>query len=302
MFGVLFQVALTTTFHFTLGGRVNEIDQYWKSFNNRGNMTTLLAAIQRTAFQRIFELIRLRAKYENVTQQKCTPAKLADFFAERATMSPTSPEKITLSFIDQAFSLWNRVLSIPAVRSAISWCENNLAESPFNSVSKMHAYLVRCGKDKDVIEWVFCAVADKVRSEQVQAACLSVRAINPPNGSGFADYLVKTHALKHHLSTVLLTEHPFKPSVVAEIRSKLLHTHAEYRSTVKPYPATNALTSLPCSWLLGWDVSSLLLVQLIEAPSRADPLTTTPRRPQPPPHCTTLSNCILAGTLVLNRV
>ena len=79
-------------------------------------------------------------------------------------------EKVTKGFVDAAITIYKRLLSLPAARAVLEWCDTQLLgrDNPFESVWVLQAIVDRA-KTSDTISYVMEALLDHWRMNYIDA-------------------------------------------------------------------------------------------------------------------------------------
>ena len=119
-------------------------------------------AMSRSTVQRIYEIASLR-RLQTERREDASVARIAELYKDLKN-------SITRSFVDTAFTLYSRVLSIPAAERLLLRMDNKpKAENPFNSVHKLQVILNRAHRDQDLLLWLLHAIAHMVERLNIPA-------------------------------------------------------------------------------------------------------------------------------------
>lgn len=201
---------LTTEGHFQKVDSPEALE--WKACQARENIkqNTTLA---RTTVQRIFELVQ-RRKEMNIT----SPKAMEELYSKELRVS-TYSEPVTFSFIDMAFTVWDRALSFKEVQEVVLQEESLRQFSIFNSSTKLQT-IVSKAKTLDQIVWSFTLLRDLHMAKLITHETCGVRWLSGTGkeaGKGYVEVMVfKKNLLSYLLETVV----PSK-AINADIKAKI---------------------------------------------------------------------------------
>ena len=241
---------------------------FFRSFALREELVTAHGAVSRTAFQRIFEIVRFKQLVETERGAPLSNRVLADTYRARLSQFNQS-DMLAHGFVDNAMTVYDRAAKIPEVQAMIIELENNCGDaSPFNSVTKMH-FIVKRQKLKpldsmpepQLIIWVFGYITDLVLSNSVPAESMSV-VILGGNAANRACIVgmghLKLGLLRHLVDSVF--PGTLSPDTILTIGSKLA-TFLDYRANHTPYSAEKVADT---AWQGALPESGRLAVALLE--------------------------------------
>lgn len=153
--------------------------------NLRETITGAHACMSRSATQRVYEICQWRDRRAKVAGvQTATPAKLAALWAEHVQMARTS-EPVTETFMGSAIRIWEHLLRHSSCRDIVLLAERTWGKaSPFDSVTKMEAVLIKGGKSTDAHEWLLASMVWYVKNRFLTTGELSYRNLT---GKGFGN-------------------------------------------------------------------------------------------------------------------
>eukprot|EP00969_Alexandrium_andersonii_P099434 4387434-Alexandrium_andersonii.AAC.1 len=94
------------------------------------------AALGRTGYQRICDLILVKQQEEQGRSRKLTPAALAKVYNERVKVASSAAEPVNQSLADTAVTVHERALSIPAAQACVREMEEHRHDRIFCHISK----------------------------------------------------------------------------------------------------------------------------------------------------------------------
>lgn len=134
--------ALSCTFEFKVLG--SEDDIYFAAVNLREKLVTDYSTLAMSAYQRIFQVLTVKARKEEVLGP-LTAARVAEEFNKHAQLAKES-EEVTVDTVGQILAIHQHALKVPEIVEVIELCERRfLLKSPFNSITKLH-HIVRQAK------------------------------------------------------------------------------------------------------------------------------------------------------------
>jgi hypothetical protein len=175
--------------------------------NLREKITGAHACMSRSAIQRVYEICQWRdRRAKNLGTHNATPASLALIWNEQVIMAGSS-EPVTETFTALAFRLWEQLLCHDACRDLILWAERTWGKSsPFDTVMKMEAVVVKAKGSADAAEWLVASMIFYVQRGHMTTGELSVRNLTGKGSGnrGILDmWLFKRSVMLHISGTVL---------------------------------------------------------------------------------------------------
>jgi hypothetical protein len=180
-------------------------------------------------------------------------------------------EKVTISFIEKAFLVWDRALRHREIQDVVLQEEADRQRSMYNSVWGMST-LVTKAKTYDAIFWVFASIRDGKVAGFLSPDVMSTRSLEGKvagsNGKGLVDLLLYKKTMLGHLLTTWL---PSKTSVPKEVREKVQEVCQSHQSFRRHLGFKGG--SLPdLQWKAGWAASSDAVLSFVEDSHQVDPL------------------------------
>jgi hypothetical protein len=127
--------ALSCTFEFRVLG--SEDDVYFAAVNLREKLVTDYSTLAISAYQRIFQVLTVKARKEEVLGP-LTVARVAEEFNKHAQLAKDS-EEVTVDTVGQIIAIHQHALKVPDIVAVIEACERKyLLKSPLNSLTKLH--------------------------------------------------------------------------------------------------------------------------------------------------------------------
>lgn len=143
--------------------------------------------ITRPQVQRIFDINHRR----HAMGARISVDAMVQLYRSEINMSDRN-EQITRSFVDMAFTVWDRALSKPAIQRVVLEEEEYHKDSLFNSIVKLQA-IVSKASSPDNIEFCFIALHDYRKAGLLRPADVSQRRLEGQpkvdNGKGLVDLL-----------------------------------------------------------------------------------------------------------------
>jgi hypothetical protein len=175
--------------------------------NLRETITGAHACMSRSTIQRIYELCQWRdRRAKNLGVQNATPTRLALIWNEQVVMAGSS-EPVTETFMALAFRLWEQLLTHAPCRDLILWAERAWGKSsPFDTVMKMEAVVVKAKGSTDAAEWLVASMISYVQRGFMTPGELSVRNLTGKGSGnrGILDmWLFKRSVMLHVSGTVM---------------------------------------------------------------------------------------------------
>lgn len=127
--------ALCCTFEFRVLGSADDI--YFAAVNQREKLVTDYSSLALSAYQRIFQVLNVKARKEEVLGP-LTAAKVVEEFNKHAQLAADS-EPVTVDTMNAIIAIHQHALKVPEIVAVIEQCERKfLLKSPFNSIAKLH--------------------------------------------------------------------------------------------------------------------------------------------------------------------
>ena len=170
-------------------------------------------------------------------------------------------EQITRSFVDMAFTVWDRALSKTVIQNVVLEEEENHKDSLFNKISKLQVIVSKAHFEED-IEFCFIALHDYHKAGLISTADMSQRKLEGTpkvdNGKGFVDLLRFKKKMRGHLLDEVIAKASLKDAERRAIR-EVCGSFDEYRRRV---PFGSVTTDL--GWRAGSSKAADIGFSLVE--------------------------------------
>ncbi len=130
-------------------------------------------------------------------------------------------ETITITFVDAAVTVYNRALSVPAIRCLLDQAEIEFGvKTPFSSIYTIEAIIKRASH-QEMIEWAVASILHMIKEEHCSVTDIGVRGITGKgtNAKGIVDMTNFRYRFARHVVTVIAERHPFH----VETKAALVH-------------------------------------------------------------------------------
>ena len=252
------KVILTVQFHFEL--LATDDEKFWRSQQLRENVLIDFTGVYPTAFQRIVTVVSYKAKKEAIGGKVSSKA-LAESWHNNVELS-SKAEQLTDAAVENAVTVWNRMLCQTEVRAVIMAADEELGHNgPFDSINKLHVIVYK-GKTKENIAWIVFTIWDLIKSGERVPTEFGTRVLSGSGGKGgLCDFYMRKKATMEHMQAALADE--LGISTVARVAlTKHLGSHAGYRALV-PYGKESHQVDM--SWLATWKDSERKFFDLVES-------------------------------------
>ena len=260
------RVMLTVPYRFELHETREKV--FFRAFALREEVVTTHAVVARTAFQRIYEIVRFKTMAEHDMGRPLSAEAVASVYRTRA--SSFGGDVYTAGFVDNALTVFERALKLPEVRNMIIKLEDSVGDkSPFNSITKLVG-IVKRGKGiqnmrpEDVLIWIFGYITDLVSSGTYNAEELTVRVLTgetgKPGNSGMVSLAHLKLSLFRLFVEVLLPKAGMLPEATSLIEKKM-YSHADYRNN---YLSTSVEVEVDSAWQGTLPESGRMALTIIE--------------------------------------
>eukprot|EP00959_Pyramimonas_sp_CCMP1952_P200718 4198225-Pyramimonas_sp.AAC.1 len=159
-------------------------DMAWFTEQRREDMATNIT-LARTTVQRIFDINNRRMQIGS----RATPQQVHALYDANLKTSEQS-EKIAITFVERAFTLWDRALSKPAIQEVVLAQESLRQKSLFAHSTKL-TLLVQKARTDENIEFVFQLLHDQYLSGNLNADMMGTQALEGKqvgsHGKGLVD-------------------------------------------------------------------------------------------------------------------
>ncbi len=203
-------------------------DIEWRSQQLREDISQK-SNLARTCVQRIFDVNQRRFAHG----VRVTPDTMVKLYHDNLRLSEKS-EPITKSWVDCAFTIWDRAMSRPSIQAIVLEEEAFLTKSMFNNVYKMQAIVSKAQTPAD-IEWVFAYLHDHHLSGDLTSEQCSLRFLQGSprvdNGKGFADLIVFKHRFLQYLLDEIVSKAHLDDGHRMALRD-ICSSHARFRAHV----------------------------------------------------------------------
>ena len=237
------------------------ITRFWKAQNLREDLVEAGESVRRSVRQRIYEVARFKAEREKELGHEVTPEKIAQEYAKQVKFSRAT-EKVTKGFVDAAITIYKRLLSLPAAREVLEWCDTHLLgtrDNPFESAWVLQAIIDRA-KTPDTISYVMETLLDHWRMNYIDAGHFVVSKIKDPRLS-YVEVLKLKMAMRHELLGAWLQS----SGVEASAKAALVEIFSGGASAVRKKQCSYPGEVWPdLSWQLGRKQSGVLAAALFE--------------------------------------
>ena len=229
----------------------------------RENATEDHAALGRTGYQRIYDLILVKQQEEQGRSAKLTPAALAKIYNDRVKVASSAAEPVNPSLADMAVTVHDRALCIPAVQACVREMEEYRHDSIFCHISKMQT-IVEKARTPDRIEWTFLMLADSFKAGNLLPEAIGLRALQGraknAGGMGTVDVVCFKKSLCHYLCHTWAPENSVAEAVVLKLQ-EITASPMVWRKH-QGYPNSPNLPDV--TWRGGWPSSGDELLALVE--------------------------------------
>ncbi len=230
----------------------------------RENAVAQYHAIAHTTLQKIYMIVRFKEKME-AERGPQSALSLAKWFDDNVQQCSTS-DRITKSFIDNALTISERVLTIPEVMQIITASDADKGhKSPWNSITRIHRMLTKARTQSNII-WAFQCINDGSLSGELDDADLAVSKLvgdGCPANRGLLDLIAFKREMRNYFFGSYMDKFPFPEDAKRGIRN-VLANHANWRSQLKPFEGKKETTKLDLTWQSTWPKSAIMLLNLIE--------------------------------------
>ena len=187
-------------------------NQYFWAVNSRRRTSDLSKSVSHLCSQIVSDIWMFKKRREAAHNKTFTAQEIADAYAEhmadtRGDDEPRSDVKI----IEKALTVYDKVLSIPSVRSFIEKSEHiHGAKSPWNSITKLIEVHYKC-KTAARVEWFFQCTDLALDLGHLEAGDLSINKLKGAAGKiGMADLILFKKSIKDFLIGRFLDVRNFK--------------------------------------------------------------------------------------------
>ena len=167
------KVLLTATFHFEVVQPGD--DRFWRSQNLRQEAIEHGEVVKLSVRQWIYDVVGFKADKEVEMGKALGSGRVAQFYEEHMKYA-TGTEKVSTAFVDSAMTIDKRILSLPAAREALEWCDMNFMDkkNPFYSIYVLQAVVDRAQTAKQ-IAWSMQGLVDHLRMEYIDLGTFTVK-------------------------------------------------------------------------------------------------------------------------------
>ena len=247
-------LVLSVTFHFKMAMGSQE-EQMFESMQLREHLIVDSAAMARTARQWCH---LVHAVYTSKSG-KLNPQQLANHINENVKLADAS-DPISETWVDGCLKIYKEILCNQEQVALIEASEDQYGtESPFNSVSKLHA-IAKLTKNKKSTAWILASINDLCYSEVYLPANFTHRSLKGEgNNKGFVEVMLfKLELLNYILSNFIDI---IKSKPCREKMRDAFASHASYRAHVG---FVSGGETSDMSWQSMWKPSAQQTFRLIE--------------------------------------
>ncbi|CAE7150873.1 unnamed protein product [Symbiodinium necroappetens] len=150
--------------HYKVLSRPPNADLGKEAISLREKMTDDVRAIKRTPLSMMLLMVEKKKEIKGPAG-KVTTEKVYQYF--KACHWSKESEAPSLSFLENCFSLWNKIEAAPGILDTIQRAEMEFnQDSPFSSVQQMYHITLACKKATPAkLAWVFEAILDGARAQ-----------------------------------------------------------------------------------------------------------------------------------------
>ena len=244
-------------------------DMAWFMEQRREDMSTN-ATLARTTVQRIFDINNRRMQIG----AKATPHQVLALYDAHLTTSEQS-EKIAITFVERAFTLWDRALSKPKIQEVVLAQEALRQKSLFAHSTKLHL-LVQKARTDDNIAFVFQLLHDQYLSGILVADMMGTQALEGKQSGSNGKGLVDVWVFKRTLRNYFLDEYMPNKQIPQEIKTTIREVCTDFKSFRAKVGYRNSKVLPDLTWKAGWPTSAELMLGLIEDPPLINSPSPTP--------------------------
>ncbi len=154
-------------------------------------------SLARTPVQRIFDVVNRR----EAQGMRISAEAMVKLYSENLRLSERA-EPITKSWVESAFTIWDRALCKPTIQAVVLMEEAHHDKSLFNATHKMQAIISKARTPHD-IEWCFLMLHDMHVAGHITSSDTSLRALQgqlkSDMGKGLLDLLLTKRRLLMHM-------------------------------------------------------------------------------------------------------
>ena len=165
-------------------------EQHKMMLHQREDMAQNYQSMRLTAVQKMYDIIALKERKERTTG-KLGAEKLQMYYEEGVKFAQSS-EKLTHEFIDNALTVFNRLMCIPRCKELVFQMEQLGLQNPLDSIYKLQKIVVK-GGTPDRIEWAMEMIHDLHKSGGLKDDELALRKLEGKvkgcEGKGLIDEL-----------------------------------------------------------------------------------------------------------------
>ena len=218
------QVMLTATFAFEVipSGE----PRYWRAQNLRQGLIEVGLVAQLSVRQWIYDVVGFKVAKEKEFQKAVSATTLAKLYNDNVRWAGSS-ESLSDSFVDQAITVYRRVLSLPDARACLEWAEENMLTTyPWRNMKALHAIVERCTTSVKIV-WAVQGVTDLFRMGLLEVAKLTGSKLRDCRES-YLEVLNVKHAIKMEIVEQWLPSAGFDMDKMTRMQESGVHHSYPY--------------------------------------------------------------------------
>ena len=207
--------------------RDNPTDYQKEAITIREKQVDDRLSIRRTALSMLILVVQKRKEIKG-PKGKATTEQVHKYF-DSCHWSVES-ERPSVTFLENAFALWNKIEANPSILSTIQAAEVEFGhESVFSSVYQLYFITLSCKKAPgSKLAWIFDGILDGARAGILKKTDVAKYQLTSPGKINAVEVLSYKYDLLQELLQTELTNLNIPATEAAEIRLKL-RSHASYR-------------------------------------------------------------------------
>jgi hypothetical protein len=214
-----------------------------------------------TTLRRIYEVYHFKIRKEAL-QGKLGAAKIAAMYKERMNRAETS-EEVSTSFVDNAITIHERLLSQPRARDVLTQAEEEakVGRNPFEHISKLLA-VVQKTSSPEIATWVIETVWDICKAQnfpEPPSTRAFLGSVPGSGGKGLVDLQAFKDSMRRHLIGEALVQHKWQD----DVKTTLQQVFEGVQSYRKKCGYPNNLVK-DQTWRAGWPESAEAYFRLVE--------------------------------------
>ena len=211
---------LTTTFAFEVVPAGEP--RFWRAQNLRQGLIEVGLVAQLSVRQWIYDVVGFKFAKEKEIGRGTTPAaQLAKLYNDNVRWAG-SCEPLSDSFIDQAVTVYKRILGVPEARACLEWAEENMLTTyPWRNMKALHAIVERCNASTKIV-WAIKGVTDLCRMQLLDRSALTASRLRNCRES-YLEVLNLKHAIKKEIIDQWLPSAGFDMDKMARMQELGVH-------------------------------------------------------------------------------